>query len=134
MPSTRKTASACSSQTAQVTFVGVGCGLTDVEDMAPGLAAGLLYVPQSLTKQREHMLIVERVENHPALSPRPDDAGVAQKTKLMRDGRLSNAELTGQVADTELRPRQRIEDSDTRRIAQHAKDFGQAVNGVRVKS
>src|SRR6185503_9248427 len=97
MPSTRKTASACSSQTAHVTLVGVGCGLTDVVDMASGLAAGLLYVPQTLTKQREHVLVVERVENHPALAPRPDDANVAQETKLMRDGRLGDAELTGKV-------------------------------------
>ena len=77
---------------------------------------------------------VERVENHPALAPRPDDANVAQETKLMRDGRLGDAELTGKVADTQLGPRQRIEDSHARRIAEDAKDFGQAVNGVRVKS
>ena len=59
----------------------LGCvapGLSAVEGMAGGLAAGLLHVTQSLPEQREHVLVVERVENHPAFAPRPDDAGVAQ--------------------------------------------------------
>ena len=101
--------------------------------MVPSLAAGLLYVPQPLTKQREHVLVVKGVENHPAFAPRPDDAGVAQEAELMGDGRLGDAELSGEVADAELGPRQRIKDSHTRRIAEHTKDFGQAVNGVCVK-
>src|SRR6185436_1404141 len=133
MPSTRKTASACSSHVAHVTL-GAAPGLSTVEGITRGLAAGLLDVPQPLAEQREHVLVVERVENHPALAPRPDDAGVAQQAELMRHGRLGDAELTGEIADTELRPRQGIENPHPRRIAEHAKDLGQAVNGMHVKS
>src|SRR5687768_16483972 len=82
MPSTRKTASACSSQTAHVTLDWVA--------IPGGLAAGLLHVPQSLTEQRQHVFVVEGVENHPALAARPDNPGVAQKAELVRDGRLGN--------------------------------------------
>ena len=134
MPSTRKTASACSSHVAHVTLVAEAPGLSAVEGMAGGPAAGLLHMPQSLAEQREYVLVVERVENHPALAPRPDDAGVAQQAELMRHGRLGDAELTGEIADAELRPRERIENPHARRIAEHAKDLGQAVNGMHVKS
>src|SRR5688572_6887729 len=112
MPSTRKTASACSSHVAHATL--------DSGAIPGGLAAGLLHMPQSLAEQRQHVLVVERVENHPALAPRPDDAGVAQQAELMRHGRLGDAELTGEIADAELRPRQRIENPHARRIAEHA--------------
>jgi hypothetical protein len=98
------------------------------------LAAGLLHVAQSLTEQRDHVLIVECVKNHSALAPRPYDAGVPQEAKLVRDGRFSDAELTREVADAEFRPRQRIENPHTCRIAEHAKNLSQTVNSLRVKS
>ena len=51
----------------------------------------------------------------------------------MRHGRFGDAELAGEVADAQLRARQRIEDPDARRVAEHAEDLGQAVDGVGVK-
>src|SRR5262245_24871718 len=133
MPSTRNTASACSSHVAHATFTWGALGLTAVEGMAPSLAAGLLYVPQPLPEQREHVLVVEGIEDHPALASRPDDALVARQAGLVRNGRLGDVQLTGEIADAELRSRQRIENPDPRGIAEDAKNLGQTVNRMGIK-
>src|SRR4030095_2513838 len=117
MPSTRKTASAWSSQTAQATLAGVAMSR---------LPASLLDVSQALSKEREHMLIVERIENHPAFAASPDNTGITKEPELVRHRGLGHAQLTGQVADTQLRAGERIEDADTGRVTEDAKDFGQA--------
>src|SRR5687767_14950261 len=85
MPSTRKTASAWSSHTVQVTT---------------SATMVLLDVAKPLAEQREHVLVVERVINQPSVTPGADDAGVAQEPQLMRDRRLGHPEQGGEVTDT----------------------------------
>ena len=46
---------------------------------------------------------------------------------------LGYAELLREVADTEFRAREGIEDSHTSGIAEHAEDLGQPFDGVRIK-
>ena len=94
-------------------------------------AAGLLDVPQPLPEERQDVLVVERVEDHPAVTPGPDDARVAQQAELVGHGRLGHAELGGEVADAQLGARQRVEDPHPGRVAEHAEDLGQALDGVR---
>src|SRR5687767_436555 len=76
IPSTRNTASPWTSQVAQATG-------TEGRVSAPGIAsrpaAALLYVAQALPEQREHVLVVERVVDLPAVAARADDAGVAEQ-------------------------------------------------------
>ena len=98
-----------------------------------GLAAGLLHVSQTLTKEREHVLVIEGVENHPAFTPGADDASVPEQTQLVGNRRLGHAKLAGQVAHAQLGARQRVENPHPRGIAEDAKDLGQTVDGVGVK-
>ena len=99
---------------------------------ARGVAAALLYVPQSLLEQREHVFVVEGVEDHPPLTSRPHDAGAAQQAELMRHGGLADAQTRGNVTDTELAGRQDIENAHPGAIAQYPEDLGQPFDVARI--
>src|SRR5687768_7655022 len=116
IPSTRKTASAWSSQTAQ----------------AVGLAM-LLHVAQPLPEQREDVFVVEGVVNQPSVPARAHDPGVSQEPKLVRDGGFGQAEELGQMADAQLAARQDVEDANPRGIAQDFEDIGEGADRVRVQ-
>ena len=88
---------------------------------------------QALPKQGEHVLVVEGVENHPAVAAGADDPRVAQQAELVRHRRFGDAELGGEVADAQLRARQRVEDPDAGGVAEHAENLGQAFDGVGVE-
>ena len=51
----------------------------------------------------------------------------------MRDGRFRYAELEGEVAHTQFRPRQSIENADARGIPEHSEDLSQAFDSVRIE-
>jgi hypothetical protein len=51
----------------------------------------------------------------------------------MRDSRFGDAKLLGEVTDAQLGSRERVENADPRRIAEHAEDFGKAVHGLGVE-
>jgi hypothetical protein len=97
------------------------------------LPASLLDVSQALAKEREHMLIVEGVENHPAFAASPDNPGISKEPELVGDGGFSDAQLAGQVADAQFGAGKCIEDADTRRITEDAKDFRQAFDRMGIE-
>jgi hypothetical protein len=101
--------------------------------MRPGLAPGLLDVSETLTEERQDVLVVKGVEDHSAFAPGPDDPGIAEKAKLVGNGRFGDPELTGEIADTQLGSGQRVEDADARRVAENAKDLGQAIDGMGIE-
>src|SRR5688572_1827980 len=130
IPSTRKTASAWSSQVAQAAGAG---SRGSAPAIASRRAAALLHVAQPLTEQREHVLVVERVVNHPPVPAGADDARVAEQPELVRDGGLGDIELRRERGHAQFVARERLEDADPGGIAQHAEDLGQAVDGVGVE-
>jgi len=92
---------------------------------ARGVAAALLDVPQPLLEEREHVSVVERVENHPSFAARSHDAGTAQQAELMRHRGLAEAQTFGDVADTQLAGREGVENAYPGAVAQYPEDFGQ---------
>ena len=71
------------------------------------------------------MLVVERVEDHPALAARADEPQVPEQAQLVRHGRLAEPEQRREVADAQLGVRQGVEDAHARRVAEHAERLGQ---------
>src|SRR5262252_8642674 len=121
MPSIRKVDSACSSQTVHAA--------TSAPPPQPRHVRSLLDVLEPLREQSDDVLIVERVVDEPAVPPRTDESHAAQQPELMGDGRLADADTRRQLVDAELRARQRIEDADARRIAEHLEGLGQRGHG-----
>ena len=80
-----------------------GAGRVRRAAITRGPPAVLLHVAQALPEQREHVPVVERVEDHPALPARPNDARVPQQAELVGDGGFGDAELLREVADAQLR-------------------------------
>ena len=113
IPSTLKTDSAWTSQTVQV----VSC------------IAALLHVPQALLEQADDVLVVERVVDLPPSAPRAHEAHAAQQPQLVRDGRLADPDQLGDIADAQLSAGERVENPDSRRIAQHSERVGERLNG-----
>ena len=64
---------------------------------------------QTLFEQPDDVLIVERVIDLTSRASRPHEPHPAQQPELMGHGRLADADLAGDVADTELRARHGIE-------------------------
>ena len=98
-----------------------------------GPPAILQNVAQALPEKRQNMLVIKRIEDHPALTARPDDTRVPKETQLMRDRGLGYAELQREVAHAEFRAREGIEDSHTWGIAEHAEDLSQPFDGGRIE-
>ena len=98
-----------------------------------GPPAVLLDVAQALPEERQNVLVIKRIEDHPTLSPRPHDARVSQETQLMRDGGFGHAELEREVTDTQLGAGERIKDSHTCGVAEHAEDLGQPLDSLCIK-
>ena len=88
---------------------------------------------EALAEQRQHVPVVEGVENHSPVAARADDARVSQEAELVGNCRLGDPELIGEVADAALGPGERIEDADAGRITEDAEDFGQAVDGMGIE-
>ena len=66
------------------------------------------------------MVIVDRVVHEPAGAARTHEAHPAKQTQLMRDGGLADADERRDIAHAQFAGRERVEDSDARRIAEHA--------------
>jgi hypothetical protein len=85
---------------------------------------------QALPEERQNVLVVKGVEDHPSLASRPDDASISKEAQLMRHGGFGHAELEGQITYAQLRSRQRIENAHTGGIPEYPKDLGQALYSV----
>src|SRR5215831_12935631 len=121
MPSIRKVDSACSSQTVHAA--------TSAPPPQPRDVRPLFDVLEPLCEQADDVLIVERVVDEPAVPPWTDEAHAAQQPELMGDGRLADADTRRELVDAELRARQRVEDADARRIAEHLEGLGERHHG-----
>jgi len=91
-------------------------------------------VAQALPEKRQNMLVIKRIEDHPAFSTRPDNARISKQTQLMRDRGLGYAELEREVSNAQLGAREGIEDSHTGGVSEHAEDLGQPFYGVCIES
>ena len=80
------------------------------------------------------MLVIKRIEDHPAFSTRPDNARIAQQTQLMRDRGVGHPELEGEVTNAQLGAREGIEDAHTCGVSEHPEDLGQPFDGVCIES
>lgn len=76
------------------------------------------------------MVVVEGVENLFAGAARPHEAHVAEHAQLVRHRRFGEPEQVGDVAHAQLSARQRVEDPDTRRVAEHLEGFGERRDGA----
>jgi hypothetical protein len=85
----------------------------------------LFNVLEALLEQTDNVLVVERVEHHPAVAPRPDQPHVPQQPQLMGNGRFGQVQTARQVLDAELRARERVEQAHARQITEGAEGFGQ---------
>jgi hypothetical protein len=82
--------------------------------MAP---VAFLHMLDPLLEQPDDVLVVERVEDHPAGAPGAHEAHVPQQPQLVRDGRLGKVQAGRQILDAELRARERIEHAHARQVA-----------------
>jgi hypothetical protein len=80
---------------------------------------------EPLREQADDVLVVERVVHQPAVAPRTHEAHAPQQAKLMRHGRFAQAQESGEIADAQLRARERVEHADTCRVAKHLERFGE---------
>lgn len=85
----------------------------------------LLHVSQTLLEERDDVPVVERVEDHPALSPRFDEPQIAEQPQLVRNGRFRQPNQLGQIAHAQLASRKGVEHADTCRVAERAKRLRQ---------
>lgn len=69
-----------------------------------------------------YVIIVERIEEHPAIAPVLDQMVLAQNTKLMGDGSAIDAGRERKVADTELPVAKRGQHALARLVAKHRKE------------
>ena len=83
---------------------------------------------EPLFEERQHVMVVERVEHVAAGTARPHDPGAAQQPELMRHRRLRELEGPREVLDAHLRARQHVQDADARRVAEDAEDLGQILD------
>ena len=90
-------------------------------ETSAGRPVTLFNVLQSLLEQADDVLIVERVEDHPAGAPRPHEPHVAQQPQLVRDRRFGQVEATGEILDAQLGPRERVQHAHARQVAEGAK-------------
>jgi hypothetical protein len=60
------------------------------------------YVVQASLKQISNVIVVQGIEDLPALSPPANQSQVAQRSELMRYCRLAHFQSRRQVADTQL--------------------------------
>ena len=70
----------------------------------------------ALTKQRRHMIVVERIEDRPAFPAAFDKTGLTQQPQLVRNGADGHAEQFGQVANADLFFEQHAENAQPRRV------------------
>jgi hypothetical protein len=87
-------------------------------------------VAQALPEKRQNVFVIKRIEDHPALSPRPDNARIPQQAELMRDRGLGHSELKREVANAQLGARQGIENAHTGGVSEHTEDLGQSFDSV----
>ena len=133
MPSMRYTDSACTSHTVQA---GAGASAARLiwtprpprPRPAPAARSGLLDVFQPLFEQARYVVIVERVEHHPTLAPRPDNPHRPQQPELVRDGRFAEPEERREVAHAQLCSRERVENPHPGGIAKDAKRLREFVH------
>jgi hypothetical protein len=85
-------------------------------------------VAKTLLEEIENVLIVERVVDAPAFAARTDDAHTAHQPKLMRNRRLANPDVVGNLVDAELPGRQGVDDADPRGIAEDAERIGEGLD------
>jgi hypothetical protein len=80
---------------------------------------------EPLREQADDVLVVERVEHEPAIAPRTHQAHAPQQSELMRNRRFAEAQERGEVADAQLRARERVEHTDPCGIAEHLERLSQ---------
>src|SRR5688572_10599508 len=89
---------------------------------------------EPLLEERQHVLVVECVVDQPAVAAGADNAGIAQQTELVRDGRLGDVQPTGEIADAQFAARERVENAHARRITEYTKDLGQPLDGLLIET
>jgi hypothetical protein len=85
-------------------------------------------VLETLSKEAHDVLVVERIEDRPAIAPRTNEAHAPEEAELMRHRRLGEAEQTRDVAHTQLRARKGVENAHSRAIAQRLEGFGERLD------
>ena len=102
--------------------------------MACGGGNGASDVPTGPTSlQIEDVVVVERVVDVAAVAARLHEPHAAQKPQLVRHRGLGETKNLGQVADRHLGPRERVEDTDARRIAEHLERLGEVEDRLLVE-
>jgi len=82
----------------------------------------MLCVLQTLFKQHEHMLVVQRVVCRLALFPELDQSHRLHNSKLMGDSGVLHIQRTGNITDAHLSPGKCIDNTQPGRIAHDLKD------------
>jgi hypothetical protein len=82
-------------------------------------------VLEPLLEEADDVLIVERVEDQAAVSARAHQAHVPKETQLVGYRRFGEVEASGEILNTQLRVRQRIQHAHARQIAKRAEGFSQ---------
>jgi hypothetical protein len=85
---------------------------------------GLFDVAAALIEQGADVRVVELVVDLPAGAAGADDTQAAQQAQLVRDGRFRQAHDSGQIGNAQLAVRQRVDEADTRRIAEDGERGG----------
>jgi len=71
-----------------------------------------------VVEQADYVMVIETVEREAADPPNSDEASRTKKAQLVRHSRLRQFHQCGQVADATFTVRERVEQTDTRGIAQ----------------
>src|SRR5204863_9395968 len=85
---------------------------------------------EPLLEQTDDVLIVERIEDHSSSTARAHQAHAAEQAKLMRHRRFGQSKQPRDVADAQLRARQRVEDADARHVAEHFEGLSERDDGT----
>ncbi len=93
------------------------------------LGGGFLDVGSRQPQELDNVLIVERIEDLPAGAARPDEPHPSQEPQLVRHGGFADPYEPGDVAHAQLARCQRVENADTRRVAEHAEGVGDGLDG-----
>jgi hypothetical protein len=87
-------------------------------------------VSARLAEQLENVIVIDRIEGLPAFSPHAHEAHGAEKTKLVRDGRLADPDFRCEFVDAKLAVAERVEDLHARGITKDAERVGDGSNVV----
>ena len=94
-----------------------------------GRCGSFFDVLQPLFEQAHDVVVVQCVEDLPAVAAGAHEAHAAQEPELMRDGGLRQPEDVGEILYTQLGPGERVENADAGRVAEHLERLGERQNG-----